>query len=86
MFHPDSLTHKRRFPVNQLQVPFGFLTVRLWPTVPILGLYCLSKLYILQILRQGALKLASTVHHWDLLIKQKPSECTVVVASVVPQG
>ena len=55
---------------------------------PILGLSCLSDLYILQVLYQGALELASTVHHLDLLVipsmKQKPSECTVVVASVVP--
>ena len=64
------------FPGDQLQVPFGSLAVRLWHTVPILGSYWLSDLYISKVLHPGAFKLASTVHHLDLLVipsmKQKP--------------
>ena len=78
-------------PGGQPQVPFGFLAVRLRPIVPLRGLQRLLTLCISLVLHQGALNLASAVHHLALLVipsmKQAPSEavrCTAVVASVAP--
>ena len=78
-------------PGGQPQVPLGFLAVRLWPIVPLRGLQRRLKLCISLVLHQGALNLASAVHHLALLVipsmKQAPSEavrCTAVVASVAP--